>query len=406
MICHKNVVPGETEHEQQIQLERMYKSKTRPVCPCRTPGIDMYIAKVGDLYIVKRMPNTGGLHSPECDSYEPPAELSGLGEVMGSAIKEDAEQGITELKFAFSMTKLASRKMPTTSETVADSVKSDGSKLTLRSTLHYLWEEAGFNRWTPAMAGKRNWYVIRKHLLQTAADKLVKGHNLSELLYIPESFSIEKKDAINQKRIAQMSRMITPNKTSRSLMMVIGEVKEFAAARYGHKVVIKHAPDFPFMIDDESLNKLFKLFNTEVQLAELDDTHLIMVATFSMSFAGIASIEEIALMATTPNWIPFETVQEKVLIEQLTLNNRRFMKGLRYNLNAQKPLACAVLTDTEPQPTALYIVPPEVEESYQLELDQLIASSQLASWVWDSKEYDVPEMPPAADGSVSENTQV
>jgi len=47
----------------------------------------MYIAKVGNRYIVKRMPDTGQLHSPDCDSYEPPAELSGLGEVLGSAIK-------------------------------------------------------------------------------------------------------------------------------------------------------------------------------------------------------------------------------------------------------------------------------------------------------------------------------
>ena len=31
-----------------------------------------------DGYIVKRMPNTGRLHAPDCPSYEPPAEFSGL----------------------------------------------------------------------------------------------------------------------------------------------------------------------------------------------------------------------------------------------------------------------------------------------------------------------------------------
>ncbi|MBV9035044.1 MAG: DUF1173 family protein, partial [Acidobacteriaceae bacterium] len=33
----------------------------------------------------------------------PPAELSGLGEVLGSAIQENVNDGTTSLKFAFSL---------------------------------------------------------------------------------------------------------------------------------------------------------------------------------------------------------------------------------------------------------------------------------------------------------------
>ena len=32
-------------------------------------------------------------------------------------------------------------------------MKADASKLSLKATLHYLWEEAGFNRWSDRMTG-------------------------------------------------------------------------------------------------------------------------------------------------------------------------------------------------------------------------------------------------------------
>ena len=43
------------------------------------------LAGLDEGYIVKRMPDTGSHHAPDCPSYEPPAEFSGLGQVLGSA---------------------------------------------------------------------------------------------------------------------------------------------------------------------------------------------------------------------------------------------------------------------------------------------------------------------------------
>jgi hypothetical protein len=65
----------------------------------------MYVAKVDDKYLIKRMPNSGSGHAPACDSYEPPPELSGLGQVIGSAIQENPDEGTTALKFDFALSK-------------------------------------------------------------------------------------------------------------------------------------------------------------------------------------------------------------------------------------------------------------------------------------------------------------
>ena len=293
-------------------LANIYSSRERPLCLCRTPGIEMYVAKVDDKYLIKRMPNSGSGHAPACDSYEPPPELSGLGQVIGSAIQENPDEGTTALKFDFALSKGASRSAPAPSGKETDSVKTDGNKLTLRGTLHYLWEEAGFNRWAPTMAGKRSWYVIRKYLLQAAEDKTAKGASLAGMLYMPESFNAEKKNEITQRRLAQMMRIATPEKGTRRLMLVVGEVKELAQSRYGHKIVLKHLPDCHFMMNDDIYKRLLKRFEVELGLWDaLEGTHLMMIGTFSIGATGVASLEEVALMCVTENWIPFESTFER-----------------------------------------------------------------------------------------------
>jgi hypothetical protein len=198
----------------------------------------MYVAKVNGRFVIKRMPNTASEHDLSCESYEAPAELSGLGEVLGSAIQEHVEEGITDLKLAFSLTRRPWRAAPIPADGEPDSVTTDGKRLTLRGTLHYLWEQAGFHKWSPAMSGKRNWYVIRKFLLQAAQAKFAKGQALNDLLYIPEPFSLEHKDEIVQRRTALMAKLAAAAKNrSHSLMMLIAEVKEISAARYGYKLL-------------------------------------------------------------------------------------------------------------------------------------------------------------------------
>lgn len=381
-------------------IERAYAERERPLCMCGPKGVPMYIAKIAGKFVVKRMPNTGDQHAPGCDSYEPPAELSGLGQVLGTAIDENVDDGMTALKLGFSLTKGATRAAPTPSSTEADSVKTDGNKLTLRGTLHYLWEQAGFNRWTPGMEGKRPWYVIRKYLLRAAAYKRAKGHDLLELLYVPEPFKADDKEAIAQRRHVQFSKIAGAQKAGRRLNLVIGEVKEITQSRYGHKVMFRHAPDCAFMVNEDLHRRIVKRFAVELGLWDAaDDVHLVMIGTFSVGVTGIPSLEEVSMMTTDRNWIPVETMADKMLVAQLVGARRRFVKGLRYNLPSAAPLAVAVLSDTEPQATALYIVPPGAEDEYKDATLGLIENSALASWLWHAGEEEMPALPAAVPHS-------
>lgn len=380
-------------------LASVYGTKVRPFCDCRPGGVEMYIARVTGKFAVKRMPNTGPDHAPHCDSYEPPAELSGLGQLMGNAIDENADEGLTTLKLGFSLSKVAGKAAPSPGTSEKDSVKTDGNKLTLRGTLHYLWEQAGFNRWSPAMEGKRHWPVIRKYLLLAAENKMTKGSALVERLYIPEPFDKDKKAEIAQRRMARMAKAAAPLKETRQLMIVIGEVAEIGTARYGFKIRFKHVPDCDFMMNEDIHKRLQKRFATEIELWSSNGdngVHLMAIATVGVGHTGVPSFEEIALMVVSPGWVPFENQFELMLLGMLGDKKRRYVKGLRYNLASTSPLAAAVLSDTEPQPTAVYIVPPGASDTYRAEMDKLIEGSKLPSVKWELDSGEMPAFPPAA----------
>lgn len=375
-------------------LASAHAKHDRPLCLCRRPPIPMYIAKMHEAFIVKRMPGTGSTHSPDCESYEPPAELSGLGEVMDRAIKEDPETGETTLKLAFSMSKGASRAAPVPSDGETTTVKSDGTKLTLRSALHYLWDQAGFNRWTPAMQGKRSYSTIRKFLLQAAADKKAKNAPLGDMLYIPEPF-ISAEAAAQADRARRLFKSIAGVRGGvRKLMIVIAEVKEFGDARFGKKVTFKHLPGQAFYMEAKFGDKLQRAFANEIDMWNADESgHLLMVGTFSVSDTGLPQLEEAALMAVNENWIPYETQEDRLLLEQLHVQQRRFVKGLRFNLSNKKPLATVVTNDTAPLPVALYVVPAEADEAHMDALADLVKESALAPWFWKVTEA-MPQLPP------------
>jgi hypothetical protein len=311
---------------------------------------------------------------------------------MGAAIDTDMGEGITTLKFDFALTKTGSRSAPVKGEGEHDSVRTDGKKLTLRSTLHYLYEEAGFTRWSPAMAGKRSWWVIRKYLLEAAADKKAKGLALTDMLYIPESFVADRKDEIALRRHAQFRAIMPSGGSTRRLMLLIGELKDIGDARFGKKMVIKHAADCPFILSEDIYKRFLKRFGNDLTICDGNEAaHLLVIATFSVNSSGTAIIEEASTMLVDSNWIPFENVDERLLIDQLIKQKRKFVKGLRYNLPSNKVLACAVLNDTV-EPVAIYILPYGADDQLKKEIVELQESSNMMSVVWDTSK-EIPQLP-------------
>ncbi|WP_095203375.1 DUF1173 domain-containing protein [Mesorhizobium carmichaelinearum] len=378
----------------QAALANAYARRERPLCLCREPGCPMYVARIGDLFLIKRMPLSGGGHESSCDSYEPPYELSGLGALMGSAIQLDQQSGMAALKLDFSLSKTGGRAASMPAGQNSASVTGDPRRMSLRGLLHFLWHEAELTVWTSRWAGKRHWWNVRWHLLEAAGQMTVRGGPLADILFVPEPFRAENRQAIEQRRNTVLAPALPPKSGPRQLLVLVGEVKEIVPARSGQKLVIRHLPRFPFIIDDALHRRLQAHFERELSLWEADSrSNLIAIATFGLNPAGLAIVEEIALMVVSENWIPYETVPEKRLVDALARLRDKSVKGLRYDLQPDQPIANALLPNRQ-EPIALFVVPAGTDGMFEASLEEMVAARpDIGSWVWRVGDGDMPPLP-------------
>ena len=376
-------------------IAEAHASHQRPRCMCLLDGVEMYVARLAGTdrgYIVKRMPDTGCHHAPDCPSYEPSAEFSGLGQVLGSAITEDPATGETTLRLDFPLARMPGRSTMPPASGESDSVSSSGTKLSLRGLLHYMWDQAELTRWNPGFAGKRTWATVRRHLLQAAERKLARGDALRARLYVPEPFSIYERDAINARRLAQWQHAVAAPGKAQHLMLLIGEVKEIVPARYGFKAIVKHLPDQAFAIDERLYRRLGRRFEPELALwGASDDIHMVMMATFGVGRAGVPAIQELCLMPVTRQWLPVADGFEKQLLDRLVGETRSFVKGLHYKLRRGDRIASVVLTDCKGSAPMLFIVPADADEFSPG--PETGAAGDARIWTWRGSGEPMPPFP-------------
>ncbi|POP54465.1 hypothetical protein C0068_01380 [Zhongshania marina] len=389
----------------QDYLQRAHTESHHPLCLCKSPPVPMYVSRVNNSYILKRMPNKGSEHHPDCDSYEIPVGLSGRGLVQNRAIVEDHDSGLTSLKLAFPLSKLASSRDPVTASAgEKKTVHADPAKLSMRAYFEYLYEEAGLTRWSPKMKGKRNWHIVRHHLLQASQNKLSRRSPLAECTWVPEVFSVDKKDEIAGRRRRFLSGL-KAEKGKTPFALMIGEIKAIETSRFGGKLIIKHMPDAPIYMAEDVFGRVNKAFAAEIALFEEDESiHLLAMMTFYLSASGNPQVETITFITVDQNWLPFESLDERELLERLVSDRRYFIKSMRYNLSSTDVVAAAIITDTKPDPTAFYIVPMGATESFYDELDELCKSTGIPSSIWDANEEAAMSLPPAGRSTLARET--
>lgn len=371
----------------QELLSRAKAARVRPLCLCQSPGVEMYIACGGPDLIVKRMPGSAAAHDHRCRSWLPPDELSGYGAVAEQSIIDNPTDGTTALRLGFSLSKLGNRAAPEPSGSPSDTVQSDGNKLSLRAVLHYLWDEAELTTWHPGFAEHRPWAVVHRRLRAAVDGKLVRKNPIAPYFYVPEPFSADRKTEIEQRRIkAWAAARREPGKATK-LMIGVAEIKAIEPTSHGFKLQVRHQPGHPWFLDEALYRKLHKRFAIELELwhmAEAGEVRLLAISTFSVSQAGYATVDQISLMTTDRNWLPFTGDADRTLLSTVLTEGRSFRKVLSYN-GTHTSTASLIFTDTAPA-IAAFIDRPAGEA------DGDTSIGGLPVWNWRTDD-DMPALP-------------
>ena len=379
-VIDREMSPGDTGFEAMV--ERAYSIKSKVRCLCRRDrDLDLYIANRQGVYILARWPGTGALHAYFCDHYEAPDFLTGIGQVRGQAVVDDDVTGETLLKFGFPLSRGPARSAPASFTNDKPDVRSTGQKLSIRGFLHYLWDRAQLTHWHPAMQGKRNWFVVRRELVSAALSCKVRGESLGQYLFVPETFKLDDKDAISRRRHGELS---VADASRDAIMIMVGEVKSIEKARFGEKMLIKHLPEWPFLIDEDMARRFHKRFAVEEALWQSDDDggHLVMAASFSIGASGLPQLYELSVMPVTRDWLPYEGLEERALLMKSVASRRRFVKGMRVNLALNKPIASVTFTDTPHEATAVYLTRNLPDPAYDKAMGDLMRTQGVSHMTW------------------------
>ena len=366
----------------QEALAQVYDTPERPRCLCVPGGVEMYVARHRQ-FVVKRMPDSGSTHHPGCPSYEPEVQQSGLGELVGDAVLE-REPGRVELRVDFPWTRLIGRGVPRGEAQEVAEVSVPGRRMSLRALMHFLFERAGFNRWSPAMAGKRNQGVLRKYLLEAADEIMVTGVLLAERLYVPEPFSESTKAEAAQRRREKLA-VLRPRDGQTPLALVIGEFKASEATTQGRRVWIRHMPDAPLLIAGRSWERIERVFAPLFEARDADTGHpvrLVMAALIRARREYTYEIDAASMMLASEHWIPIEGVHELPLIDALVAQRRRFLKPLRYDARSAAVFPNALLLDAGPAPVPLHAVSAFMDPKDRVAKETAIAANRQDGWVW------------------------
>lgn len=380
--------------DMQDLLAHVYETPERPRCLCVPGGVEMYVARHRQ-FVVKRMPETGCRHHPSCPSFEPEWQQSGLGELVGEAVLEMVP-GQIQLRVDFPWVRTVGRSLVRGETHDVNEVEAPRRRMSLHALMHFLFERAGFNRWSPAMEGKRNQGVLHKYLMNAAEDVMVKGAGLSERLYVPEPFSEASKFEVAQRRRNKLA-VLHPHEGQSPLAVVIGEFKVSEVTALGRRVWIKHMPDAPLLVGTKTWERIERVFAPLFEARDADSGYkvrLVLVALIRARREHTYEIDAASLMLTSEHWIPVEGVHELPLVHALVSQGRRFVKPLRYDARSAVAFPNALLLDAGCLPVPLHVISAFMPPKDRAEKDRVVRTSGVSSWLWWSAE-EMPTLPEA-----------
>jgi hypothetical protein len=154
------------------------------------------------------------------------------------------------------------------------------------------------------------------------------------------------------------------------------------------------------MLDEQLYRRMGRRFASVLSLwGACEDLHMVIIATFSVTAAGIPNVGELFLMPVTQHWLPIASAFEKQLVDRLASDNRSFVKGLRYDLASSSASASATLTDCEGLAPVLFIADEGVEHGGWA---PLVSDPSTPVWVWNPSSETMPMLPPRRSHHISE----
>lgn len=311
-------------------------------CCCLGPGtkrLSIHSRASSDRFHLARFPASGPEHSEDCSYYSTDPAMSGLGNYRKGVVQE-LDDGSVKVKLKVGLQQKATKAPQDAGDSLveqkkqAPSSRSGQASMSLLGLLHYFWTEAGFNTWSPSMAGKRTLGVIHHHLLRIAKATYAGRLRLASSLLVATSTAAGGQADLNKaKAVEAMNR--------RRRLVVVAPLAQYQQGMEdATRLPIMGGHGIPHLaLTKEHWDTLHKRFFSELngwvsgsQVVAIAQTDVPVPALGAMK----ADVVDLGLMLVTPEWIPVDSGYESAVVAKLVASGRRFEKPLRFDAGSDQ----------------------------------------------------------------------
>lgn len=398
----------------QMMLEQDYLNDKKPVCLCRggAAPLEMYIQKRGPAYVLKRMPNSGHMHHPDCESH------GGICQASRDLYTKDAisetRDGKISIKLSVPLTTIAAYS-PKDEDAAQPPRHAPGVKrntISLRGLLNLLWEESGLNQWSPGWAGKRTLGLVYAKLAAELDNRVFGRQEADQQIYVPSTRMGVQAEQEKMREIASRLEALQRvcGQKEKPVLIVIGEVYAVAKTKYNCALKIKGMPHTIWTpeaavkrLHDQWPHAVNRFLQGQEKRGAVSTGHatekspnrLFVIAGVQQSESGSLQWRFGAAMETTDEFIPVESAYEARVARLLVDQGREFTKPMLYDAQ-EVVFPDFVLTDAG-APYSMEVFGMKTPEYTQRKQEKLqhYRDSGKAWWYWDATATDIiPALPP------------
>ena len=393
------------EFQDELRLARNRYGNA--LCRCQDRPLPLVIRERGQKLFLAAWPEQGAQHALGCPFFSEPkleetAQIAGAVQHEGDVTKVYLHHPIRQINRAIAA-------LQPKEKGVDVSKPGKFSRLHLWGLLHYLWDEAGLNRWHPGW--HRDWGFVRYSLRRVAQSTIVDGAPLIHSLYVPPVWVRAKKQEVREQWNKFVAPLLRNHRRAKEVTsgFVIGSIRLLTPLGDGSYELALHHHGVPFMVD-EWMGKSLSQFSRRgwSALKQLDspvdgDTRPYVIAALRVesTSTGRMHVVEAVLMRVTPRYIPVNSSFEDKVARLLVEQDRQFVRPLHYdNHHAQLPDFILRDAGLVRRPVAMYVYGPalgHIKLHQQIDADKASAEQQgMDFWSWSAAlQPQPPPLPPA-----------
>lgn len=297
----------------QAILADAHLSSERPSCLCVSSAVPMYVAKRGQRYYLARMPGSGPLHAPHCNSLETANWLSGM-DCYADGVLDYQSDGSVLVRFNAAM--------------------EPGTNLPacgMNGLLDLMIEGASLNVFaTGSELRVRSSDALQRLRDAAATIRLVDRGLLSGLLLVPAPFEKDRQDEQNAQYLRFLGDIPLPYACSM--------IRTLQPSEFGWLLRLKHLPRIKFWLSKAMGDALFGRGAGTLTPENVEGSLCLIQAKQGRTNDSF-SIKSIGIRMVDSRKMPILAEEEMSAADGLAADGKGFMRPLRFDAPWSRVLA-------------------------------------------------------------------